>query len=133
VINGNIESGGSVVLLPPASVTGTSTSNVSLTPLNVVTWTSPTPGTSAGDVTVANGSTQTLTPGAYGNLTVLSGNTVALQSGVYFFSAINLLPQRLLACDMHESWIRFGYRLYRTHGSSGILGGVVVVPVRRLP
>jgi hypothetical protein len=91
VINGNALSAGQVVVIPTATVTGTTTANAPLTVTSTLTWTPPTPAQTASNVTVSSGTT-TLPPGTYGTLSVLPGATVSLQSGVYFFSTVIVPP-----------------------------------------
>jgi hypothetical protein len=97
VVQGNITSAGSIVLLPAARATGTvSAKSSSLTPLNTLSWTAPTPGPASGDVTILSGSTH-LVAGNYCNLVVGAGATVTLDRGNYYFCSVNLLPGSVLS------------------------------------
>jgi Cadherin-like len=93
---GNLESAGAISLGYGATVTGAVTrQSGSIAPCNL-----PAPLATAigsADIRIGDRTSQVLVPGAYGSLVVGNGATVRLQSGVYVFGSIEVLPDGALS------------------------------------
>jgi hypothetical protein len=110
-IAGDAWSGGGANVGPGVDITGTLhaavatidpsatvsvDANPTFNPPDTVTWSVPTPGSSAGDVSVSSGQTTALAPGAYGHVSTKAGGTLSLASGYYFFSSLNVAAGSVL-------------------------------------
>ncbi len=99
VVNGSVQTGGTLTEQQGAIITGTVTKQPVLTDASrQVTITFP---TNAPAVTLQPGASQTLAPGAYGSVTVNSRATLSLSAGTYLFASLDTEPQATL--NLNES------------------------------
>lgn len=91
-VNGSVTSGRSVGQGQDVVITGSTTQNAVLTPVQDLSWNvSFTVGTS--DITASSGQSKSVTPGSYRNVTAFSNGTITLNgAGSYYFDKLDIEP-----------------------------------------
>jgi len=97
-LSGDAQSAGDISLINGATVSGTVKRFTAITPLQTFSWTVtfPTPGA---PINLEPDTSQTLSPGSYGDVTVKSRSTLRLNPGTFFVNSFSIEPQATIAVD----------------------------------
>lgn len=97
-VTGSVVSGDTVAQGSGVTVTGSVTMNQAFAPPDVAAWRIQFPSSSQ-NITLLQGQSANLAPGAYSHVTVNSSAHITLRSGTYFLDQLDLEPQAAVTLD----------------------------------
>jgi len=115
-VNGNVTTAGTIVQQTGVTITGTQTSNATITPLITESWPVEQPDNSARPIDYEPGTQGALVPGSYGTVAIKSRSGLTLTTGAYGFTSFDLEPQATLTIDDTAGPVRIYVQNVITYG-----------------